>query len=347
MTWAMIGGAAVSVVGGSLLSGGGSGGSGQGGNAYTPTGLNQADQGWQGAYGAQMANASNAGQIGQNAYLNSYNQQSGINYAPYQQSQNLAGQQYGQAANVAGQQVNQYGQQASQAGGQQQALYAAGNAVNQTAQDPQNALFAQQQQLVTDQTRAGQAARGLGNSPEGAMEENQSLQNFDINWQNQQLARQAQGVTSMAQASQAGGAQGQLVGANMSGQQQAAAAMPGYTQQSGQVPMQGQQYVAAQPAAAAQAYGTGMQNMNSLYGNVAGQAIQYMNEGIGAQQYQQNQTTAQNNLNANLMGNVGTAAINSANTPGSWLNNATFGGGNNQGFGTGSAYGNQDYGAYL
>lgn len=73
-------------------------------------------------------------------------------------------------------------------------LYNSGNQVLNTAFDPQNALYNQQQQLNTDQSRASEYARGIQSSPYGAALENQSNQNFNTNWQNQQLARQTQGL---------------------------------------------------------------------------------------------------------------------------------------------------------
>lgn len=75
-------------------------------------------------------------------------------------------------------------------------LYGAGNQVLQTSMDPQNALYNQQSQLNTDQTRAAEYARGIQSSPYGAAVENSSNQNFNTNWQNQQLARQTQGISA-------------------------------------------------------------------------------------------------------------------------------------------------------
>lgn len=77
----------------------------------------------------------------------------------------------------------------------------------QTGFDPQNALYAQQFQLQTDQDRAAQAARGLGTSPYGAGIENQANQLFNLNWQNAQLGRQAQAAsTAQTLTGAAGGA---------------------------------------------------------------------------------------------------------------------------------------------
>lgn len=65
-----------------------------------------------------------------------------------------------------------------------------------TGFDPQNALYAKQQQQNTDQTRATEAAQGVAGTPYGAGVENNSNQNFNLNWQNQQLQRQQQAAST-------------------------------------------------------------------------------------------------------------------------------------------------------
>lgn len=59
-----------------------------------------------------------------------------------------------------------------------------------TGFDPQNALYDRTAQQLTDQTRAGLSARGLGMSPYGAGVENKALSDFNIDWQNNLLNRQ-------------------------------------------------------------------------------------------------------------------------------------------------------------
>lgn len=76
------------------------------------------------------------------------------------------------------------------------ALGTAGSAVLNTAFDPQNALYNRTQQQTTDQANAINAMYGLSSSPYGAGVANQANENFNIDWQNQQLARQAQGIQS-------------------------------------------------------------------------------------------------------------------------------------------------------
>src|SRR5215469_614494 len=93
--------------------------------------------------------------------------------------------------------------QANQAAGN---LYGYGNQILNTAFDPQSALFNQLQNQVSQQAQAANAAAGLGSSAYGASQVGNTLSNFDINWQNQQLARQAQGLSSAGPAfSTAGG----------------------------------------------------------------------------------------------------------------------------------------------
>ena len=72
------------------------------------------------------------------------------------------------------------------AGASQQAL--------NTAFDPQNALHNKLFQQQQDQNRANQAAAGVATTPYGSGLSTQGDQNFDIAWQQAQLANQAQGA---------------------------------------------------------------------------------------------------------------------------------------------------------
>ncbi len=58
--------------------------------------------------------------------------------------------------------------------------------------DPQNALYNRQFQQQQQQNLASQAMAGVGQSPYAAGLTAQGNENFNIDWQNQQLARQAQ-----------------------------------------------------------------------------------------------------------------------------------------------------------
>ena len=325
----VLGSVAGSVVGG-LMGGSNSQYSGGGTPAYQPTWQAGADTAWQQAYG-QNENIVNQAYAGANPlFQQSLQQQQALNYDPYLQAYGQAGNYYGQGANVAGQQAGAYGQQAALSGQQQQNLYNAGNQVYQTSLDPQNALFNQTQQQLTDQVNAGQAMRGLGNSAVGGQEYNQAMQNFDISWQNQQLARQTQGIGAMAQASQAGGAQGQLTGANLAAQAGAYGTAGGYAQQQGQVPLSAQQYAAQQPGVVGQQYAQQMAGLHGLNATNMNQAQSYMGMGQTASMNAYNQYAGQQAVNAQNTAATSQLGYQIGSNPavGNWLNTNIFGGGN-------------------
>ena len=75
-----------------------------------------------------------------------------------------------------------------------------------TGFDPQQALYRRTLQQVGDQSNAVNSMYGLASSPYGAGLANQALSNFNIDWQNQQLARQQQALGAASGAyGQAGG----------------------------------------------------------------------------------------------------------------------------------------------
>jgi len=201
----------------------------------------------------------------------------------------------GQAGTMAGQfapQAAAMGQGAFGAG--QQAL-GAGQQVWQTAQDPQNALFNQLQNQVQQQANVTNSQYGLGSSPAGAAAANQALGQFDINWQNQQLARQQQGqqalnagINAYTGAAQQGLGMGQ---AGISLQQQAGALPYATAQQigQGQFGAINQNQLAMQGAM--QPYQQNINNLNSYLG--LGQAAQAQaNQQAYQQQQMQNQQIA-------------------------------------------------------
>ena len=63
-----------------------------------------------------------------------------------------------------------------------------------TGFDPQNALYDRQQQQTSDKANAINAMYGLGTSAAGAGLANDASRNFNIDWQNNQLARQVQAL---------------------------------------------------------------------------------------------------------------------------------------------------------
>lgn len=322
---------------GSLFSGdsGSSGGGASGSGAmYVPTNLGGVDQGWQNAFNASGALASGTQGTTSPYYQQSLNQSANIDYNPYIQGANQAGSMYDQAGQLAGQQMGQYGQMAQRAAGQQQNMYDLGAQVANTAFDPQNALFNKTQQTLQDQVRQGQAARGLGNSSQGSMEENNAMSNFDIAWQNNQLQRQTQGLAADVGANAQGVNQGRMYGADQSAALGAGAAGAGYYQQSGQVPVQAQQYAAAQPGAAASTYQQQMLALQGMYGNAQNGAIPYLNNGQGAQQGNYGAMTANNAAQAQGFSQLGSAI---APSVASWFGGAGSGAG--QTYNNPSAYG--------
>lgn len=72
-------------------------------------------------------------------------------------------------------------------------LYGMGGQIYNTAFDPRSDLYNRTLAQTTGGARAGAAARGLGDTPWGASVENQAVRDFNIDWQNQQLARQIAG----------------------------------------------------------------------------------------------------------------------------------------------------------
>ncbi len=79
------------------------------------------------------------------------------------------------------------------------ALFAGSSALMNQAFDPQQALYNRTAQQVQDQTRVGLEARGVDSTPYGAGVEGQTMSNFNIDWQNQQLQRMLQGLGGAGQ----------------------------------------------------------------------------------------------------------------------------------------------------
>ena len=262
--------------------------------AYEPSNLSGADNYWQQAMAQFANNTQNAQTYSQDAYQKSYNAANAINYDPYQQAANQMGQQYGNLADISGQQMGQFGQQAQMAQGMQGQLYGGANQIMQTAFDPQQALYGRTQQQVGDQINAGQAQRGLGNSAVGAAEYGQGMSNFNIDWQNQQLQRQATGMQAMSQASNAGVNQAGVVDTSLQNQMAAGQNQAAMTGQAAQVPLTAQQTIAGQPAANAGQYVQNLSNLNTLQSGQMNQALPYMHQGIQANQFNANAQSKQN-----------------------------------------------------
>ncbi len=133
------------------------------------------------------------------------------------------------AGNASGQQsTNNIGQGGNMNVGANMLQSGAGAVMN-TAFDPQKALYDRTAQQLQDQVRVGEAARGITMSPYGAGVENKAMSDFNIDWQNAQLARQVSGLGAAGTGTNAAGT-ANITGANL-GQQgvtqtQAAGAMP-------------------------------------------------------------------------------------------------------------------------
>jgi hypothetical protein len=97
------------------------------------------------------------------------------------------------------------------------------NKMLKQAFDPQQELYNRTLQQVTDQTRSGEAARGIAMTPYGAAAEGNTISNFNIDWQNNQLKRELEGLGI------AGSTYGQLISGGATAAQPAEAALQGYT----------------------------------------------------------------------------------------------------------------------
>jgi len=102
-------------------------------------------------------------------------------------------------------------------------LQQAQGGILQAAFDPQSALYMQLHQQAQQNAQAANAAAGLGASPYGAGLTNQALNNFGIDWQNQQLQRMIQGGQA---AGGIGTTIGNLAGAGLNQAITGARAMP-------------------------------------------------------------------------------------------------------------------------
>lgn len=334
-----IGGAIGSALGGSL-GGKGGGGSSSGGpnNAYIPSQRPEVDQNflynkgqYESSLGQQQALTSPYNQqLLQGQFNNPYagNALQGANWAQqdYYNNANQANALLGSNYDYASQQM-QHAQQQQQLfqqglGNVQQStgnLYGGGNQILQTALDPQNALYDRTAQQITDQSRAAQYARGIQSSPLGASVESNALGNFNIDWQNQQLARQAQGLQSAAGAY--GSAGGQYTGylnainqnnlqntQNISSAQQNAFGLgqqvAGAVQTGAQIPYQTNQNIYGNQNQALQNYQGNnqqyFQGLNQLQSNDLG----YLNFGQGAQNQAFNQNAYSNQQNQNAIGQI-------------------------------------------
>jgi hypothetical protein len=317
----------------SLMNSGKGGTSGAVGRYY-----NQADQSWESARDQTEQNNDAMQRLAMPEYMKAYLASQGIDYTQFLQASDKAGDVYGGLAGLAGNQVGQFGQAADRASGEQQLMYGAGANLINTAQDPQNALYGRTVQQLTDQVRAGQAARGLGNSPVGAAEENQALGNFNIDWQNNQLQRQATAGTAAATMGNAGVGQGNLYTQDINAMFGAGNNQAQYYGQQAQTPLQAKQMVAGAPANTANSLLTNTNQLNSMYMNQANLDLPYMGLGQAGSQF-----NAQNAIsnNAGIGKLFGQATGQFTNALSGWLGGNSAGSGNS---GTSPYYGSNGQG---
>lgn len=109
---------------------------------------------------------------------------------PYASQYQSAAGPAGQMGQLAG--LGQFGAGAN--------LYGGGNAIMNTAFDPQSSLYNYLQNQNTQQSNAENVMAGVGSTPYGAGVTDMSNMLFNLNWQNQQLGRQAQGLGAAGQA---------------------------------------------------------------------------------------------------------------------------------------------------
>lgn len=382
MPWGAVAGAVASTVAGKALSSKGGGSSGGSNSAYIPEDRPGVDKNF-------LEN--------KNLYQQTLQQQQAT-ISPYNQQllQSQFGNQYAGAAQTGAQQVGQwltnnanqaqalgtgnynYANQQMQNAQQQQQLfqqglgnvqgstnnlYGGGNQVLQSAFDPQNKLYDRTAQQLTDQTRAAQYARGIQSSPLGASVESNALGNFNIDWQNQQLARQAQGLQSAQSAYGAAGNQytGYLGAINQNnaqntsnifGSQQNAFGLgqqaAGGLQAGTQLPYQTNQGI----------YGNQNQALQNYYGNNSGYLsglnqlqsndLGYLNNAQGAQNTAFNQSQTNNQNIGQAVGAIGKAVGNTnwgnvGNTVSGWFGGG--GGGSGQLASVPTAPSNYDWGS--
>lgn len=162
-----------------------SGGTQQAPTPYQPANQAGADQGFQS--GVQQLSGAGSQLYGQVAPQLSQITSNVANNPYYQQAQQGAQT----AATTATSQVApQQLQGASQLSGLSQIGGLAGLSTLNSGFDPQSTLYNQQYQQQLDQQNAINAQSGVSGSPYGASVAGQASQNFNTNWQNQQLARQ-------------------------------------------------------------------------------------------------------------------------------------------------------------
>jgi hypothetical protein len=200
----------------------------------------------------------------------------------------------------------------------------AGMSTYLNALDPQNALHDKLLSSVLEQSGAGQAQRGIQIGGQGQALSDEAGSNFEMNWANQLLGRQVQGLTALEQATNTGAQAGTNTlnaSSNMFGQ------VPGALTGAATAPqapasLQSQflSSILQQLGGAYQTYGVGP------YQQIQNQAIPFLNQGAGAGANAFAGANTAYNLN-NLNSAYGTQALLGGakqlqtSNLGNWLNN--------------------------
>jgi len=256
----------------SIASGPSSTASGGGSDLYTPTGLSSSDQSWQQVlqqmqnyYGANANTINSGANAAYQGALNANNQ-----YGPgYQNAANAAGSQY---SNLGG----MLGGLSTQDAATQQALLNAGQQTYQASQTGNTPQYNLNLNNMMQQTGATNSMYGLGSSAAGAGVQNQALNNFNIDWNTQQLQNQIAGLGAYTGAANTAGNYGSAA-ANL-GQQGAADTLAG-----GQVPYSTAQSIAGAPNSALSSMsGILNQGVYQPGSGIQSSIIPYLNYGQGA-----------------------------------------------------------------
>lgn len=158
---------------------------------YQPSGTSNIDSSLQNLLGQNansLSGASNPYAAYSPQFANLFNSVYSSPYASgYQNAANLAGTGYTNTGTAA---LNN----STALSGQLGTGLAAGNQILNTAMDPQQALYGQQLQNTTDAANVANSQYGLtGQQAAGNL--NQATTNFNIDWQNNELQRQLQGLS--------------------------------------------------------------------------------------------------------------------------------------------------------
>lgn len=128
---------------------------------------------------------------------------------------------------------SQYMDYANQWASQAPQMFDYANQVMQTGFDPQNAIYNRAAERQQNQIRAAQGARGTQMAPYGAGQEGQLMGDFNLDWEGQQLQRQALASQAAAQLFGQGGQAFQGAGQMAQGIPQNIATYAGALQQLG------------------------------------------------------------------------------------------------------------------